>query len=116
MSLRVQHVPSVWKDTVVVPVPKLGCPKMLNDLRPVALTSVVMKIFERFVKDEILRSTESFLDPMQFAYRPKRGVEDATVTLLHLLCKCSKEIVKRLTQEFYLLIYFLPLIQFNLMS
>ncbi len=87
MSLRVQHVPSVWKDAVVVPVPKLGSPKMLNDLRPVALTSVVMKIFERFVKDEILRSTESLLDPMQFAYRPKRGVEDATVTLLHLLIR-----------------------------
>ncbi len=45
MSLRVQHVPSVWKDAVVVPVPKLGCPKMLNDLRPVALTSVVMTFF-----------------------------------------------------------------------
>lgn len=82
MSLRVQHVPSVWKDAVVVPVPKLGSPKMLN-----ALTSVVMKIFERFVKDEMLRSTESLLDPMQFAYRPKRGVEDATVTLLHLLIR-----------------------------
>ncbi len=87
MSLRVQHVPSVWKDAVVVPVLKLGCPKMLNDLRPVALTLVVMNIFERFVKDEILRSTESLLDPMQFAYRPKRGVEDATVTLLHLLIR-----------------------------
>ncbi len=39
------------------------------------------------MKDEILRSTESLLDPMQFAYRPKRGVEDATVTLLHLLIR-----------------------------
>ncbi len=30
---------------------------------------------------------QSLLDPMQFAYRPERGVEDATVTLLHLLIR-----------------------------
>ncbi len=39
------------------------------------------------MKDSILRSTESLLDPMLFAYRPKRGVDDATVTLLHLLIR-----------------------------
>ncbi len=39
-------------------------------------------ICERFVKDSILRSTESLLDPMLFAYRPKRGVDDATGSLL----------------------------------
>lgn len=87
MSLRVQHVPSVWKDAMIVPVPKVSCPKILNDFRPVALTSVLMKILERFVKCEILRTSECLLDPMQFAYRSKRGVEDATVTLIHLLMK-----------------------------
>ncbi len=55
MSLSVQHVPSVWKDAVVVSVPKLGCPKMLNDLRPVALTSVVMTFFERFLTNKTQR-------------------------------------------------------------
>lgn len=48
------------------------CPKMLNDLRPVALTSVVI-ILEIFVKYEILRSNEFVtVDPMQFAYKSKR--------------------------------------------
>ncbi len=56
---------------------------MLNDLT----SGSYISSNERFVKDEILRSTESLLDPMQFAYRPKRGVEDATVTLLHLLIR-----------------------------
>ncbi len=59
-------------------------------------------------------TTESLLDPMQFAYRPKRGVEDATITLLHLLIRHLEG--KGLMQEFYLLISLLPLIQFNLMS
>lgn len=84
-SLQKQHVPNLWKDAVVIPVPKCSGPKTINDFRPVALTSVLMKIFEKLVRSEILRQTEHALDPLQFAYRPHRGVEDATVTLLNLL-------------------------------
>lgn len=46
-----------------------------------------MKVFEKLVRSEILRKTEHSFDPLQFAYRPRRGVEDATVTLLNLLFK-----------------------------
>ncbi len=70
---------------MVVPVQKCSHPKIVNDFRPVALISVLMKIFEKLVMSEILRQTEYALDPMQFAYRPHRGVKDATVTLLNLL-------------------------------
>lgn len=38
--------------------------------RPVALTSVLIKIFEKLVRSEIMKSTEGALDPMQFTYRP----------------------------------------------
>ncbi len=93
---------------------KTGLSKDVNDLRLVALTTVVMKILERFVKDLILRSTESLLDPMQFAYRPKRGVVDVTVTLLHLLIRHLEG--NGLFGELYLLSSLLPLIQFNLVS
>ena len=71
----------------MVPVAKGPRPKALNDFRPVALTSVVMKSFERLVKEELLAKTECCLDPLQFAYRAKRGVSDATITLLNLLFK-----------------------------
>lgn len=69
------------------PCSEIYLPKTLNDFRPVALTSVLMKILERFVRSEILRMTEGLLDPMQFAYRSKKGVEDVTITLIHLLLK-----------------------------
>lgn len=84
-SLETQHVPILWKDAVVIPVPKCRDPKMINDFRPVALTSILMKILEKLVRSEILRWTEHRLDPMQFAYRPHRGVQDATLTMLNLL-------------------------------
>lgn len=83
-SLQTQHVPKIWKDAVVVPVQKGSSSKILNDFIPVALTSILMKNFEKLIRSEILKITENALDPMQFAYRPHRGVEDATLTLLHL--------------------------------
>ncbi len=46
-----------------------------------------MKSFEKIVRKGILALTQSALDPMQFAYRPGRGVEDATCTLLNRILK-----------------------------
>ena len=48
-SLNDSTVPSVWKHSVLCPVPKNNKPSTLNDYRPVALTSVVMKSFEKVV-------------------------------------------------------------------
>ena len=66
---------------IIVPVPKSNTPRNINHLRPVALTSLVMKVFEKLVKVELLARVGDALDPMQFAYR----VEDAQITLLNLL-------------------------------
>ena len=87
LSLTLQKIPKLWKHSIVVPIPKCNNPKVLNDFRPVALTSLVMKSFERLIKSEILLQVEEQLDHLQFAYRPGRGVEDAAVTLLNLLFK-----------------------------
>ncbi|XP_029986201.1 microtubule-associated protein tau-like [Sphaeramia orbicularis] len=86
-SLQTQHVPTPWKDAVVVPVPKSSRPKTLNDFRPVALTSVVLKVCEKLVQSVILKETEHELDPVQFTSRPNRGVEDATLTLFNRIFK-----------------------------
>ncbi len=36
------HIPSIWKTSTIIPVPKSNRPRDLNDFRPVALTSLVM--------------------------------------------------------------------------
>ncbi len=69
----------------LVPVAKTRFPQELNDFRPVALTSLVMKCLEKVVKDEILQQSKDSLDPLQFAFRQGRGVEDANLTLLSYL-------------------------------
>ena len=53
--------------------------------RPVALTSLVMKSFEKIVKQSLMVMTQDVIDPLQFAYQPRKGVDDATATLLHLV-------------------------------
>lgn len=68
-----QKVQRLWKTSTVIPVAKNNHPVVLNDFRPVALTSLVMKSFERLLKKELLIKVEGSFDPLQFAYWAKRG-------------------------------------------
>ena len=64
----------------IVPVPKKAERTELNDYCSVALTSVIMKFFERLVKDHITAILPATLDPLQFAYHP---TDDAIAITLH---------------------------------
>ncbi|KAK3530342.1 hypothetical protein QTP86_023960 [Hemibagrus guttatus] len=49
----------------------------LNDYRPIALTSIIMKCFERLVSQHIRDCLPPSFDHHQFAYRANRFTEDA---------------------------------------
>ncbi|KAI5629763.1 gastrula zinc finger protein XlCGF28.1-like [Silurus asotus] len=76
--------PPTDQTTTIVPMPKKSSVSCLNDYRPVALTPIVMKCFERLVMSHIKTQLPPSLDPMQFAYRPNRSTDDAISTTLHL--------------------------------
>ncbi len=82
-SLATSVVPTSFKKSVIIPVPKNSKPSCLNDYRPVALTSTVMKVFERLLKKYICSSMPVTLDPLQFAYRPNLSTDDAISQVLH---------------------------------
>lgn len=82
-SLRICKVPLCFKKSVIIPVRRKPIVCSLNDHRPVALTSVIMKTFERLVLQHIKTVVPSTLDPYQFAYRANRSVEDAVSLGLH---------------------------------
>ncbi|KAL0201054.1 hypothetical protein M9458_004241 [Cirrhinus mrigala] len=65
------------KSTSIIPVPKKSPVSCLNDYRPIALTPIMMKCFERLVMRNIKTSLPNTLDPLQFAYRPNRSMDDA---------------------------------------
>ncbi len=82
-SLATSVVLTSFKKSVIIPVPKNSKPSCLNDYRPVALTSVVIKVFERLVKNHICSSIPATLDPLQFAYRPNKSTDNAISQVLH---------------------------------
>ncbi len=59
------------------PIPRKSKITWLNDYRPVALTSVVMKSFEKLVLAHMKDINGPSLDPLQFAHRANRSVDDA---------------------------------------
>lgn len=64
--------------------PQENCYHQLNDYRPVALTSTMMKCCEKLVLRHIKSSLPPTLDQHQFAYRANRSTEDTINTALHI--------------------------------
>lgn len=83
------NVSKIWKDAVVVPVSKSTHPTTQNDFRPIALTSIIMEIFENWSIQKYWK-TECALCQMQIVYRQRGGVEDAKLSLHNLLLKHLK--------------------------
>ncbi|KAI3351338.1 hypothetical protein L3Q82_005877 [Scortum barcoo] len=83
LSLQIGRVPTLWKTSRIVPVPKKNRPSELNDFRPVALTSHLMKTLERLFLSLLRPQVQHAQDRLQFAYQPGVGVEDAILYLLH---------------------------------
>eukprot|EP00061_Rhincodon_typus_P012313 g37960.t1 len=83
LSLLQAKVPTCLKKTTIIPVPKKTHAVCLNDYRPVALTSIIMKCFGRLVVVHINSSLPLCLDPPQFAYQHNRSIEDVISLALH---------------------------------
>ena len=82
-SLRQHTVPACFKAVAIIPVPKKPKIKALNDFRPLALTSVVMKVLERLFLTYLKSVTISNMDPLQFAYRENRCTGGVVALALH---------------------------------
>ncbi|KAF7668512.1 hypothetical protein LDENG_00007020 [Lucifuga dentata] len=86
-SLNSHTVPALWKKSIITPVPKVSCPSTNNDFRPIALTSVVIKCFERVIGNMLKSEVASNMDPLQFAYRQGWSTDDAIISVTHLISK-----------------------------
>ena len=67
----------------IVPVPKNNKVGSMNDLRPVALTSVAIKTCERIVLPQLKSFIHNSLDPFQCAYQNNRSYEDALLVTIN---------------------------------
>ncbi|XP_038128851.1 uncharacterized protein si:dkey-22i16.9 [Cyprinodon tularosa] len=82
LSLSLGVVPTLWKTSCVVPVPKTPHAMDPAHFRAVTLTSHLMKTMECLVLAHLRTVVSPTLDPQQFAYRPNIAVADAIIYLL----------------------------------
>ncbi|XP_037546915.1 janus kinase and microtubule-interacting protein 3-like [Nematolebias whitei] len=83
LSLAQPVIPPCLKSATIIPLLKTPTITSLNDYRPVALTPVIMKCFERLVFQPIKDYLPLNFDPYQFAYCTNRSTEDAITVALH---------------------------------
>ncbi len=76
-------VPSCFKRSTIVPIPKKNKIISLNDWRLIALTPIFSKCFEKLIREYICYVLPASLDPLQLAYRSNRSTDDATAFTLH---------------------------------
>ena len=68
LSYNTGSIPKEWKVANVVPVHKKGSKDDVENYRPISLTSLVMKTFERIIKEELLLRIMPLLDNRQHGF------------------------------------------------
>ena len=68
LSFSTGCIPMDWKLASVVPVYKKGDKGSVENYRPISLTSLVMKVFERCIRTELFSACENLLDPRQHGF------------------------------------------------
>ena len=66
-------IPEDWKLASIVSVHKKGEKGSVENYRPISLTSLVMKVFEKCIKEEVISACEELLDPRQHGFRNERS-------------------------------------------
>lgn len=77
-------IPSAWKEAIVLPILKQGKdPSSVNSYRPIALTSCLLKVFEKMINRRLVYYLEynGILDPCQSGFRTARSTTDNLVLL-----------------------------------
>ncbi|XP_076594633.1 uncharacterized protein LOC143325471 [Chaetodon auriga] len=83
LSLVEAAVTTCLKTTIIVLVPKQSAAVGRNDFRPVTLTRIITKFFERLVLAHLKCCPPSTLDPHQIAYHANGSTKDAISMALH---------------------------------
>ena len=78
------YIPPQWKCAAVVPINKIPTPlDITKDFRPISLTPVISKVFERFIYQWLLEIVQPKLDHFQFGAIKGSSTTHTLVKLIH---------------------------------
>ena len=85
LLVRLGSFPACWRQTNVTPVPKGPPSSSIVNSRPISITSVLSKVFDRLVSVHLRRFMErsGVLSTIQFAYQKGMGTCDALLRGSH---------------------------------
>ena len=82
VSLREGVFPAIWKQSAITPIPKVQSAKTLDKLRPISLTKLFGRIFEKFLADWTLEDFSPHIDIKQYGNIPDSSTTHYLVDLV----------------------------------
>ena len=88
-SVKSGILPSDWKSANVVPIFKNGSKTEPVNYRPISLTSVVVKIMERVIKEKMMKhlTSNKLIGSSQHGFMPKKSTSTNLVTYMDYITK-----------------------------
>ena len=85
MSIKLGKVPTEWKTSAIVPIPKGGDTNQLNNYQPISLLSILSKLLERHMYKHVLKHIEVTmpLALQQWGFRSGRSTVSALLDVTH---------------------------------
>ena len=82
ISFSMGQLSSDWKVANIVPVHKKGDKSDVKNYRPISLTSLVMKVMEKYLRDEIYSKCCHLINGKQHGFLPQKSCTTQLVTVL----------------------------------
>ena len=73
LSFNLGQIPSDWKTANVVPVHKKGDKCNIENYRPISLTSLVMKVMEKIIRNELYNKCQTLIHESQHGFLPGKS-------------------------------------------
>ena len=80
LAYNTGYLPSEWKLANVVPIHKKDNKNKVVNYRPISLTSLIMKVFERILYDELYSRTHEKIDPRQHGFLKNKSCNTNLLT------------------------------------
>uniref|UniRef100_A0A8R1DTY9 Reverse transcriptase domain-containing protein n=1 Tax=Caenorhabditis japonica TaxID=281687 RepID=A0A8R1DTY9_CAEJA len=84
------RTPEDWKTVKISILPKTTKPKKLKAYRPVALSSIIPKLFTKILTRRITAKSEDYLEESQAGFRRGRGCADKIQVVAQMWEKCTE--------------------------
>ena len=87
LSLTHGHIPTEWKSSFVIPIPKVPNPNSPAEFRPISLLSIISKLLEKHIHSILYNHCfeRNLISPFQFGFLPARSINFYCSPVCHSL-------------------------------